>query len=135
MPIEALFEPHRLDEGVDVEGLRLLDQTVDRHRPRPDFQPVGGKVLARAELIEIVVVHIDLFRRHLAIERVGRVALGRIERVGRIGLVGLGPAREPRVSRERPGAGDEGAPIEENRFGSGLAGGDFPAAAAMIAHA
>ena len=93
MAIEPLLEPHRLDQRVDVDGLLLLDEAVELDRPGSRLQRARIEALVGAELVEIVVGEIVFLGRDVAIEHVGRIALGRIERGRRVGVVGAAPGR------------------------------------------
>ena len=129
-----VLEADRLDQFVDVDRLFFLDQSVDRHCPRPRLQCVGVDAFAGREFVEVVIAQVDRLRRHVAIERKCRVAFGGIERGGRIGGIGAGATRQRQPAYRGGRAGDEGAAVEKDQFGSGLAGGDLPPAAAVIAH-
>src|SRR6476646_6353121 len=103
MAIKPLLERHFLQEVVDVDLLRLLDEPVDLDAPRPRLQSFGGggDALARAEFIEIVIVGVDLFRRDVAVELERLVAFRREKPRRRIGFGAC--------ARKTERAGDEAA--------------------------
>ncbi len=76
---------------------------VDRDLPRADDEVlrVGGDVLARPELVEIVVVAVDLLGRDRAVELVGLVLLGGVEVGRRVGIFSA-CQRDAGTQRGRP---------------------------------
>ena len=106
MAIEPLFERHLLQQFVNVDGERFLDQPVDLDRPRTDLQclSVGCDRFLRAELVEVVVRRRQLFSGQRPVECVARVLLGGIEASRRIFLRRKGRAqcrRQDRAGRNR----------------------------------
>src|SRR5215469_8180282 len=75
--IDAVFQMH-LQQGVDVEGLRLIDQAFHLDRPRMSVEILGQVrrlVLVRAELV-IVVVMRDVVERRLLLRSAERTRGG-----------------------------------------------------------
>ena len=117
MAIEPLLEADRLDEH---RRCRSSAPSPPGRRASPSraaiFSALGVEMLVGAEFVEIIVVEIDLFRRHLAVELVGVVALGGIERGAGVGVLGESRARERGRAGDRAGAGQEAAAVEKDRL-------------------
>lgn len=88
MAINACFQRNPANQIVECDGEWLFDKAIHRDLPRPDDEilRVRRDVLARAELVEIVVVAVDLLRRDRLVDLVGFVSLGRIEVGCRVAL-------------------------------------------------
>ena len=97
MAVEPLFERHLLQQLVDIDGERFLDQPVDLDRPRTDLQRlgVGRDRFLRAELVKVVVGRGQFFVGQRPVERVARVALGRVEGGRRVFLRPQRPSAMP----------------------------------------
>ena len=134
MAIEALLEPYRLDQRVDVDGLFLLDEAVELDRPGSRLQRARIEALVGAELIEIVVGEIVFLGRHVAIERVCRIALGGIKSGGRVGVVSPGPAGPGDEGARRAKAGEKRATVNESRLRRGQACRNFPSSSTNDVH-
>ena len=95
MAVEAFLQGHLGQEVVDADGDRLLNHAVEGHRPGPDRQGLGriGDVLARAELVVVVVAGDEILGGQRTVELVGVVAFEGIELGRGIGIRGLGLVR------------------------------------------
>ena len=140
MAIKPLFDAELADQIVDADLDRLFHHAVDLDGPRPDLQRLRllGDVLARIELVEIVVVAIDLLVGDRAVEGERRVSLAGIKIDGRIGLVGdalrqRDAGSEARRSNAR-GRTEKRTAVEEQMLRRGAAFWHLPAAAANDVH-
>jgi hypothetical protein len=137
--IEPLLQRHPADQVIDADFQRLLHHAIDLDGPWPQLQRLRrlGDVLARTELVEIVVAEVDLLVGDRPVERVFFIAADRIEIPGRVRQIAdaLG---ERKLGRERQrGRGarrQQTAAVQEEVFGRGKAFGDFPPAAANDVH-
>ena len=124
--VGALLQRHLADQFVDADLERLFHHAVDLHRPRPDrqFLRLVGDFLGRIEFVEIIVVRVDLLVGDRPVERVFRVALGRIEiggRVRQIGQIGdaLRSAAPGASAKAARAAQQQTAAVEEQMLGRG----------------
>jgi hypothetical protein len=152
--VEALLERRDLEQVVEAEGARRLDQAGDLDRPRLGERVAAGQLpdaaLVGGELVEVVVagggllggqvpaaevVGVAALRREeigeaLAERRVELAALGRLT-PGRGAAARLGAAGRPRqrdAQRPEPERGDHLAAAEEGRLGRGQTLADLPRA-------
>ena len=90
MTIKPLLERHLFQKIVDGNLLRLLDHAIDGDHPGADAQLLrfARQRFRRREFVEVIVVEVDLLRRHVAVEDVFRIVLGWIKTFARIGDIG-----------------------------------------------
>jgi hypothetical protein len=135
--IEPLLQRHPADQVIDADFQRLLHHAIDLDGPWPQLQRLRrlGDVLARTELVEIVVAEVDLLVGDGPVESVILVPRQRIEVPRRIRQIGdplaIGKRRDERRGSRRQ---QEGAAIEEQMLGGGLLLAQFPSAAANDVH-
>ena len=69
MAIEPLLERHLGKKCVYVDDLRIVDQSVQRHRPGADLKLLSRRpdLLVRPEFIKVVVLRCDVFGRQVAV--------------------------------------------------------------------